>query len=123
MTGSKYNEHTGPLFTQHKILTFNQLIKQGKLIFMHSIYYGYAPKSFANTWKKNENRPGELNISLRNDNLFTIPAPRIEFFKRMPMYSLPVEWNKSETLMFYNNVFTFKSILRETLLQEIPHSE
>ena len=119
MTGSNYNDHTGPLFFQHKILPLNQLLKQGKLIFMHSIYYGYAPKSFSNTWRKNNDRPGDLNLSLRNDNLFCIPAPRVEFFKRIPLYSLPHEWNRSENLMFYDNLFTFKNVLREILLQEI----
>lgn len=123
MTNSNYNAHTSPLFVQHKILPLDLILKQGKLLFMHSIYYGYAPKSFSNVWKKNEQRTGELNIELRNDNLFTIPAPRIEFFKRMPIYSLPCEWNGSGILMFYNNLTTFKFALRDALFLEIQQND
>jgi hypothetical protein len=58
---------------------------------MHSVNFNYAPKSFSNIWPKNNERQGSFN--LRNENLFSIPAPRIEFFKRMTAYSLPLEWN------------------------------
>lgn len=86
---------------------------------MHAINFNYAPKSFNNIWIKNEHRPGNLNLTLRNDNLFMVPPPRIEFFKKMPLYSLPNEWNNSENLMFYENRVTFKIALREKLFQEI----
>ncbi len=73
-----------------------------KLQFMHSIYYDYAPVSFVNTWNKNNVR--NLNQNLRNDELFMLPNPRIELFKKMPMYSLPYEWNISGDLKFYQNL-------------------
>jgi len=117
MTGSNYNAHTAPLFIQHKILPFEKLLKFGNLSFMHSINYKYAPKSFDQTWLKNDEVRGDLN--LRNNCLFSIPAPRTESFKRFPLYSLPNEWNKSGNLMFYANTFTFKLNLREQLFAEL----
>ena len=80
---------------------------------MHSIFYNYAPVSFRNVWNRNEER--EAEVSLRNNNLFRIPYPRIELFKRLPLYSLPFEWNNSDVLIYYENQITFKYALRETL--------
>ncbi len=117
MTGSKYNAHTKPLFLQQGILPLEKIIKQGKLKFMHLVYYGYAPKSFAQTWRKNNER--EQNLNLRNDNHFTLPIPRTDFFKKMPLYSLALEWNNSGNLMFYDNNITFKRALREQLFSEL----
>ena len=117
LSNSKYNAHTAPLFIQHEILPFEKIIKQGKLNFMHSIQFNYAPNSFSNIWQKNNERQG--NQQLRNENLFTLPAPRIDLFKRLTLYSLPYEWNKSGNLMFYENRFTFKHALREQLFNEI----
>ena len=117
MTYSRYNEHTTQLFIENKILPLDKILKQGKLIFMHSIFYNYAPQSFRNVWNHNEDRPS--NINLRNDNHFKKPHPRIELFKRFPLYSLPDEWNKSEELMFYSNQFTFKRALCDRLFDEI----
>ena len=117
MTGSKYNAHTKPLFLQQGILPLEKIIKQGKLKFMHSVYYGYAPKSFAQTWRKNNEH--EQNLNLRNDNHFTLPIPRTDFFKKMPLYSLALEWNNSGNLMFYDNNITFKRALREQLFSEL----
>ena len=117
MTCSSYNAHTAPLFLAHKILPFDKIIKHGNLSFMHTINYKYAPKSFNNIWPKNDEVRG--NIQLRNDCLFSIPAPRTEFFKRFPLYKLPTEWNNCGNLMFYDNRFTFRRNLREQLFLEI----
>jgi hypothetical protein len=117
ITNSRYNAHTNQLFLDHKILPVEQLFKQGKMLFMHSVYYNYAPKSFRNTWIKNDQRQNDLN--LRNGNLFAIPAPRTENFKKFPLFSLPKMWNESGELMFYENPITFRFSLREKLLSEL----
>jgi hypothetical protein len=39
ITGSTYNAHTAPLFIQHNILPYEQLISYSQLMFMHSIEY------------------------------------------------------------------------------------
>jgi hypothetical protein len=117
ITNSRYNAHTSILFAQHKILTFDKIIKQGKLKFMHSIFYNYAPKSFEGVWQRNNER--ERPHALRNDDLFTIPVPRIEFYKKFPIYALPSEWNESGNLMFYENKITFNHALRDQLFTEL----
>ena len=76
-------------------------IKQSKLTFMHSIFYNYAPTSFEHVWAKNRDR--QLSQNLRNENEFRLPNPRIEFFKKLPSYSLPLEWNNAGDLVFYDN--------------------
>ena len=58
-------------------------------------------------------------LNLRNENLFNLPFPRTEQFKKLTLYSLPSEWNNSGTLMFYENKFTFLHALREQLFEEI----
>ena len=117
ITSSRYNAHTSPLFSQHKIFTLDKIIKFGKLKFMHTVFNKYAPKSFENIWQLNGDREREHN--LRNDNLFSLPIPRIDFFKKMPLYSLPQEWNNSGVLMFYENPITFLYELRNQLFLEM----
>ena len=117
ITNKKYNERTGPLFSSHKIFPLDKIIKQAKLIFMHSIAFKYAPKSFENVWMKNSERMRDLN--LRNEDDFYILAPKIDLFKNMPIYSLPTEWNNCGILKFYENRFTFKNALREQIFIEI----
>ena len=53
---------------------------QSKLLFMHSIHYEYAPKSFHNIFTKNLSR--EINYELRNADAYLVPAARIELFKK-----------------------------------------
>ena len=89
---SPYNAHTVPIFINLKILPLDKIIKQSKLLFMHSVYYDYAPTSFQQTWTKNNARDNAPN--LRNDNDFRLPNPRIEYFKKIPLYALPYEWNQ-----------------------------
>ena len=84
---------------------------------MHSIFNEYAPISFSNTWPRNNAR--QLSQNLRNDNDFTLPNPRIEQFKKFPLYALPQEWNNAAELTFYYNRTTFKHALREQLFAEI----
>ena len=40
-------------------------------------------------------------------------------FKKLPPYSLPLEWNNAGNLVFYDNKVTFKHALREQLFSEI----
>ena len=117
ITNSSYNAHTLPLFYQHKILPLTKIFLYDKLKFMHAINYNYAIKSFENVWNKNINR--DLNVHLRNDDLFQLPAPNIELFKKLPLYSLPYEWNNSGDLKFYENLVTFNCALKNKLFDEV----
>ena len=117
ITSSAYNAHTSPLFIQYKILPLEKIIKQGMLLFMHAVIYEYAPKSFLNTWLKNNAR--NVDRVLRNNDDFIIPIPRIYLFKRTPYYALPHLWNNSGNLKFYDNKISFKRALREQLFEEL----
>jgi len=84
---------------------------------MHSIYYDYAPISFNQTWMTNNERLHAHN--LQNDNDYVLPNPRLEQFKKFPIYSLPYEWNQAGIVAFYENKTTFKIALRGQLFEEV----
>jgi len=91
---TSYLAHTQELFIHSKILPLEKLIIQSKLMFMHSIEYGYGPPSFMNIWQKNFER--NPNMNLRNANDYHLTMARTESFKKIPLYSLPNEWNNLE---------------------------
>jgi hypothetical protein len=68
-------------------------------------------------WLRNVDRQIERN--LRNINDFTLPNPRLELFKKFPIYSLPLEWNNCGVLSLYENKTTFKFALKDQLFEEI----
>jgi hypothetical protein len=119
LSNSAYNAHTLPLFDRHKILPFDKILRQGMLHFMHSVNFEYAPKSFRNVWIKNGERNADR--TLRNDDDFHLPIPRLELFKKIPIYSLPHLWNNAGNLRFYDNKITFRRALREHLFEEIQN--
>ena len=84
---------------------------------MHSIHYGYAPDSFRNMFIKNNNR--DVTYELRNAGAYTVPAVRIEFFKKFPIYTFPTAWNNAGTLAYYSNKITFQKALKEELFASI----
>ena len=81
---------------------------------MHSIVNNYCPPSLRNIFQLNEQR--DVNHALRNANLFTIPYPRLELFKKSLLFSLPTEWNALTDLKFQHNKITFEIGLKEHLL-------
>jgi hypothetical protein len=85
---------------------------------MHSVYYGYAPASFENIWTTNAQQHPDLN--LRNANNIILPFPRIEMFKKLPLYSLPLAWNNLGDLRYQYNAFTFKVALHDFLKDNQP---
>jgi hypothetical protein len=68
------------------------------------------------TWTKNNQ--SENGHNLRNDNNYILPALRIEFFKKIPLYSLPAEWNAAGDIRFHNRT-TFRIALKDKLFEEI----
>jgi len=114
ITNSGYNDHTGPLFKELKILPLHNIIYESKMLFMHSIYYEQSPPSFRNVWRRNITR--NLSQNLRNEDDFYLPPPKFEAFKNYPPYSFPKTWNEAGDLRFYANKFTFKQALRYHLL-------
>ena len=115
ITKSNYNAHTGPLFKSLNILTYESIILQAKLSFMHSVFHNYAPKSFNNVWEKRSDTLTN-NHMLRNVNDYTLPHPRTEQFKKLTLYSLPNAWNTADDFKLQPNRTTFKISLRLNLL-------
>ena len=77
ISGSRYNAHTANLFKQLEILPLEQLILFTKLNFMYDYLNEKLPKSFANTW----NRNNDLNRrTIRNGNLLNVPFGRNDLF-------------------------------------------
>ena len=117
VTGSKYNEHTAPLFLMHNILPYEQLITYSQLMFMHSVEYLYAPKSFENVWQKTNERNDR---DLRNANDFLITQPRTETFKKSTFYALPTAWNNlALEIKLQQNRTTFKWALKAHLFESV----
>ena len=117
ITKSKNNAHTSPLFYETKILPFEKLMLQKKLLFMHSIHNNYAPKSFSEIFVKNNER--EIIYELRNGDAYQVPAARIELFKKFPIYSFPLAWNEVGILGYYSNKITFELALKEHLFSTV----
>ncbi len=78
---------------------------------MHSIEYKYAPKSFENTWLKNNERNADRE--LRNGNYFLLAQPRTETFKKSTFYALAFIWNNlAPGPKLKQNRITFKWALK-----------
>ena len=60
---------------------------------MHIFVHKKLPLSFNNTWQTNEDR-NPVRV-LRNINDLYIPAHRIEFVRKLPLFSFPAKWNKA----------------------------
>ena len=117
ITGSSYNEHTSPLFCRHNILPYEHLITYSQLMFMHSVEYEYAPKSFENVWPKNNERNDR---KLRNANDYLIMQPRTETFKKSTFYALPFTWNNlAPEIKLQQNRTTFKWALKAHLFENL----
>ena len=93
------------------ILPFEKLIEYN-IFFMHSIHYDYAPSSFRNIFQKNCNR--EIIYELRNADAYTVPAARIELFKKFPLFTFPIAWNSVGILAYFNPI-TFQRALKEEI--------
>ena len=110
--------HTQPLFFQTKILPFDKLVTQSRLIFMHAVQYGYAHETFLNSWTTNIAR--NPNLQLRNADDFYLPNPRVDSFKNIPLYSFGNEWNNlDDGIKFQFNRITFKIALKNYLLESL----
>ncbi len=69
--------------------------------------------------QKNSER--NIGHELRNENDYYLPPPKLEFFKRIPLYSLPAAWNAAGDLRLQQNKTTFKIALKDKLMNEVNH--
>jgi len=115
LSDANYRDHTEPLFYSQKILTYDKILLESKLRFMHSINFNYAPESFNDTWKKNsQNNP---DLQLRNSDDFYLPTVRIEAFRKISSYAFPKAWNDLGDTKFQHNPTTFSIELRYKLYE------
>jgi hypothetical protein len=104
-------------------MTIHQIITKAKLMFMHSIYHNYAPSAFIGHWTRNADRG--LSYELRHNDDFFLPRIRYSFLDRMPLFSLPSEWNKASPNKFNHNRYTYNVAISHELLPplapELPY--
>ncbi|MBM3939250.1 MAG: hypothetical protein FJ333_11450 [Sphingomonadales bacterium] len=111
------NKSSKEIFKNMRILPFPQIAKLQQLLFMHSVYYEYCPRSFVNNFALK--REGRHDHDLRNLNNFNLPFPRSESFKRLPPYSFIQNWNDLEESKLYANRYTFKNSVTENMLNDL----
>ena len=76
--GSKYNDHTEPIFKSLSILSFHKLVHFFNLQIMQRFKQGFLPTSFSQTWTTNiYSRDPTFEITLRNQNNLNIPFSRL----------------------------------------------
>ncbi len=115
ISNANASAHMEQLFLNHNILSFDKLITQGRLHLMHSIINEYCPDSFLNIFNNNASRNNGHN--LRNASDLVLPQPRIELFKKMLLYTLPLTWNNLNiTIKAQTNKTTFRIALQYDLL-------
>jgi hypothetical protein len=85
---------------------------------MHSVIYNYCPKSYVNIWKHNNERNEIHNRSLRNSDELEITHPRLELYKKSPIYSLPKLWNELDDTRFQHCRTTFSISIKDKLLKD-----
>ena len=101
---TKY-DHTSPLFKQHKILPFFQLVEHRKASFLWKISQGLIPSPTSNIFTKNQ----------RNPLHYVLPLPN-----QILEYTCVKAWNAvPENQKQITNLKTFNSKLREHLLTSI----
>ena len=120
IVNAKYNDHTGPIFKDLKILPLRSLIQLNSLQFMSDFKYNRLPRAFSDLWFTNQ----EVNLryNLRNQNDFRIPFFRTEVVKRFPKFSMPKIWNEfnSEQIKNISSKLGLKANLKKCLLGEVP---
>jgi len=119
---SSYNAHTEPIFKKCSILPLEKLITFFNLQIMQHYKQGFLPNSFDNTWITNqERRNKDIQITLRNDQLLTIPFVRLSSSMNQPLFKLPRLWLdfKDENVKIIRNKIEFKLKLKSHLLSEL----
>jgi hypothetical protein len=82
----KFRAHIGPLFKEQKILLIDKIIEHSRIKFMHS----FCSNNFLYHLLKLGYQRSEKSPSyIRNVDDLHIPAHRVEFVKRLPLFSFP----------------------------------
>lgn len=120
--GSKYNDHTEPIFKSLSILSFHKLVHFFNLQIMQRFKQGFLPTSFSQTWTTNiYSRDPTFEITLRNQNNLNIPFSRLASSDKKPYTNLPKTWENfpNENIKIIRNCAEFNSKLKLYFLNEL----
>jgi hypothetical protein len=84
---------------------------------MHNFHFKQLLPSFVNTWSTNIERNPER--ALRNANDLYIPPHRVEFVKRLPLFSFPLAWNQAPGDKLNPRQHLYLKSLKEIMLSNI----
>ncbi len=84
---------------------------------MHAIEYKYAQSSFDNIWTINATR--QINHDLRNNKLSNLSLIRFKLFRKIPLYSIPHEWNNDGNIIFHRIKHSLEIFLEKSLWMKI----
>ena len=85
-----YRDHTGPIFRDEKLLTFEKIMFLNTARFMFDFKINRLPHFFANTWRRNEE---VHNYAIRNAQDIYIENTSKPFLKSHPLFFFPSVWN------------------------------
>ena len=98
-------------YSQLKTLNFKNRLKYNKLVCMHSVVYGSAPRNIISRFTINK---------YRHNHMLSFPRPRNTLFKASLLYSGGTMWNNlPQRLKSIANKHTFKTALKKHLLNDI----
>ena len=117
ISNAQYRQHTAPLFKDLKILPLEKMMELGKLKVMHDYTQDRLPISFAETWITNRQHNPDHN--LRNADNFIVPPHNRESFKRFPLYTFPLTWNRADDNKYIPNKYTFIRSQKDRLINSI----
>jgi hypothetical protein len=120
--GSRYNDHTEPLFKLQKILPIEYLLDFFALQFMQHYQQGFLPSIFDDTWPPASLRRDEdFHMNLRNNDDLAVPFARLNLTERQPLTHFPKVWLnfQNENIKFIRNKLEFKKKLKEHFLSQL----
>ena len=98
-------------YSQLKTLNFKNRFKYNKLVCMHSVVYGSAPRNIISRFTINK---------YRHNHMLSFPRPRNNLFKASLLYLGGTMWNNlPQRLKSIANKHTFKTALKKHLLNDI----
>ena len=117
---SKYNAHSEPLFYKLKILPFEDLIVQHKLIFMQSLAHNHSVVKFPHFIRNSEANLHRFDF--RNESDFFVDRTNYQSVKKMPYIDFPSTWNSIDSsLKEISSKPLFKKTIKLELLDKISN--
>ena len=115
-----YRDHTGPIFRNEKLLTFEKIKFLNTARFMYDFKINRLSPFIANTWKRNEE---VHNYAIRNAQDIFIDNTSKPFLKSHPLFFFPSVWNSIPIdIRNSSSRYVFKNKITEHLL-DLPDNQ